>query len=74
MKEKFARLENIHYFCSIASTCFMQKDFQPYEAHTPTPEVAEAHSKLRNAVLEHSRKTMSHVIARYVWIAIKETS
>ena len=50
----------------LATGLFLKKDFQPDEAHTPTPEEVEAHSKLRNAVLEHSRKTMSHVIARYV--------
>lgn len=33
---------------------------------TPTPEEVEAHRQLRNAALEHSRKTMSHVISRYV--------
>ena len=50
----------------LATGLFLKKDFQPDKAHTPTPEEVEAHSKLRNAVLEHSRKTMSHVIARYV--------
>ena len=36
------------------------------EAYKPTPEEMEAHRQLRDAVLEHSRKNMSHVIARYI--------
>jgi hypothetical protein len=36
------------------------------EAYKPTPEEMEAHRQLRDAVLEHSRKNMSHVIARYL--------
>ena len=36
------------------------------EAYKPTTEEIEAHRDLRNAVLEHSRKTVSRIIARYV--------
>jgi len=50
----------------LATGLFLKKDFQPNEGHEPTPEEIEAHRELREAVLEHSRKTMSHVIARYV--------
>ena len=50
----------------LATGLFLKKDFQPNEVHEPTPEEIEAHRELRDAVLEHSRKTMSHVIARYV--------
>ena len=50
----------------LATGLFLKKDFQPEEAYKPTPEEVEAHRQLRDAVLEHSRKTMSHIIARYV--------
>ena len=50
----------------LATGLFLKKDFQPNEVHEPTLEEIEAHRELRDAVLEHSRKTMSHVIARYV--------
>ena len=50
----------------LATGLFLKKDFQPDEAHKPTPEEVEAHRQWREALLEHSRKTMSHVIARYV--------
>ena len=36
------------------------------EVDEPTPEEVQAHRELRDAVLEHSRKSMSHVIARYL--------
>ncbi len=32
----------------------------------PTKEELKAHRELRDAVLEHSRKTMSPIIARYL--------
>ncbi len=35
-------------------------------ANEPTPEEIEAHRELRDALLEHSRRKMSHVIAGYV--------
>ena len=47
----------------LATGLFLQKDIQPDE---PTPEEVEAHRQLRDAVIEHSRKTMSHFIARYL--------
>ena len=34
--------------------------------HEPTPEEVEAHRQLRDAALEHSRKSMSPIIARYL--------
>ncbi len=36
------------------------------EVDEPTPEEVQAHRELRDAVLEHSRKSMSHIIARYI--------
>ena len=39
---------------------------QTIDTPEPKPEEIEAHRELRDAVLEHSRKTMSHIIARYV--------
>ena len=36
------------------------------ELPEPTAEEIEAHRELRDAALEHSRKTMSHIIARYL--------
>ena len=36
------------------------------EGGDPTPEEIQAHRELRDAVLEHSRKSMSHIIARYL--------
>lgn len=41
----------------LASGLFLQKEV--------APEELEAHRELRDAVLNHSRKTMSHLIARY---------
>lgn len=50
----------------LATGLFLKKDFQPDDEYKPTPEEIEAHRKLRDALLEHSRKNMSHIIARYV--------
>ena len=36
------------------------------EVDEPSPEEVQAHRELRDAVLEHSRKSMSNVIARYL--------
>ena len=47
----------------LATGLFIQRDLNP---DTPTPEEVEAHRQLRDAVLEHSRKTMSPIIARYL--------
>ena len=47
----------------LATGLFVQKDFQPEE---PTPEELQAHRELRDAALEHSRKSMSPIIARYL--------
>ena len=33
---------------------------------TVTNKDVQAHRELRDAVLEHSRKSMSHIIARYL--------
>ena len=46
--------------------CLVEKAAQEPTPHEPTPEEVEAHRELRDAVLEHSRQTMSHVIARYL--------
>ena len=40
--------------------------FYQVKSQEPTPEDVQTHRELRDAALEHSRKTMSHVIARYV--------
>jgi uncharacterized protein YnzC (UPF0291/DUF896 family) len=40
--------------------------FYQVKSQEPTSEEVQAHRELRDAFLEHSRKTMSHVIARYV--------
>ncbi len=47
----------------LATGLFFQKEIK---TETPTPEEVESHRQLRDAVIEHSRKTMSHVIARYI--------
>ena len=47
----------------LATGLFLQRDVKP---DTPTPEEVEAHRQLRDAVLEHSRKSMSPIIARYL--------
>ena len=50
----------------LATGLFVKKDFRPDEANKPSPEEMKAHRELRDAMLEHSRKSMSHIIARYV--------
>ena len=47
----------------LATGLFIQKEIKH---DTPTPEEVEAHRELRDVILEHSRKSMSHVIARYL--------
>ena len=47
----------------LATGLFLQKDVKPDE---PTQEQIQAYRELREAVLEHSRKSMSPVIARYL--------
>ena len=48
-----------HYFLHL----FEQKEVNYTQ---PSPEQIEAHRELREAVLSHSRKSMAHVIARYL--------
>ena len=50
----------------LATGLFVKLSEEPEEAYKPTPEEIEAHRQLREAALEHSRKNMSHIIARYV--------
>lgn len=50
----------------LATGLFLKKGFQPDEFHEPTPEELKAHRELRDAALEHSRKTMSPIIVRYL--------
>lgn len=50
----------------LATGLFLKKGFQPDECDEPTPEELKAHRELRDAALEHSRKTMSPIIARYL--------
>ena len=47
----------------LATGLFLQKDVTPDE---PTQEDIQAHRELREAALEHSRRSMSTVIARYL--------
>ena len=47
----------------LATGLFQKKDVKPEE---PTQEEIQAHRELREAVLEHSRRSMSPVIARYL--------
>ena len=47
----------------LATGLFRKKELDPDK---PTPEQVENHRELRNAILNHSRKNMSHVIARYL--------
>ena len=47
----------------LATGLFLQKEIV---IDQPTHEELEAHRELRDAVLNHSRKSMSHVIARYL--------
>ena len=47
----------------LATGLFLKKDVKP---DTPTQEQIQAHRELREAVLEHSRKSMSPIIARYL--------
>jgi len=50
----------------LATGLFLKVDENPEEAYRPTPEEEQAHRQLRDVVLEHSRKSMSHIISRYV--------
>ncbi len=47
----------------LATGLFIPREVKPDQ---PTPEEVEQHRQLRDAALEHSRKSMSHVIARYL--------
>ena len=47
----------------LATGLFVQRDINN---DTPTPEEVEAHRELRDAAHEHSRKSMSPIIARYL--------
>ena len=47
----------------LATGLFSQQTVNDIE---PAPESVQAHRELRETVLEHSRKSMSHIIARYI--------
>ena len=47
----------------LATGLFLKVEKTPQK---PTPEAVEEHRQLREAALEHSRKSMSTVIARYL--------
>ena len=47
----------------LATGLFVEKDIR---ADEPTLEELQAHCELRDAMLAHSRKSMSDVIARYL--------
>ena len=59
-RRKLAALLATGLFAKVAETSDVS------EVHEPTPEEVEAHRQLRDAVLEHSLKTMSPIIARYL--------
>ena len=50
----------------LATGLFVKLGEEPDKTDKPMPEELEAHRQLRDAVLKHSRKNISHVIARYV--------
>ena len=50
----------------LATGLFVKLGEEPDKTDKPMSEELEAHRQLRDAVLEHSRKNMSHIIARYV--------
>lgn len=53
-----------HKLASLLATgLFSQKAVEDTE---PTPELIEAHSQEREVFLEHSKKSMSHILARYL--------
>ena len=47
----------------LSTGLFAKKNYIPYK---PNAEEIEAHKELRDAVMSHSRKSMSKTIARYV--------
>ena len=47
----------------LATGLFLQKEIKTDE---PTSEQVQAHRELRDAALEHSRKSMAPIIARYL--------
>ena len=53
-----------HKLAALLATGLFHKVEETHEE--PTPEAVEAHRQLREAALEHSRKSMSTVIARYL--------
>lgn len=47
----------------LATGLFRQKD---EKSNNPTPEQIQTHRELRDAVLDNSKRSMSHFIARYL--------
>lgn len=47
----------------LATGLFRKKDEKP---NRPSPEQLQAHRELRDAVLDNSKRNMSHFIARYL--------
>ena len=47
----------------LATGLFSQNTVEDIE---PTPEQVQAHREEREAFLDHSKKSMSHIIARYL--------
>lgn len=47
----------------LATGLFSQQTIDDAE---PTPKLVEAHRQEREAFLDHSKKSMSHIIARYL--------
>ena len=50
----------------LATGLFRKKALQPDENYLPTSEEVEAHRQCRDAFLEHSRKSIAPIIARYL--------
>jgi hypothetical protein len=53
-----------HKLAQLLATGLFQK--REEESAKPTIEEVEEHRKLREAMLEHSRKSMASIIARYL--------
>ena len=50
----------------LATGLFVKLGEELAPPYKPTREEVDAHRQLWNVFLEHSRKTVSHIIARYV--------
>lgn len=51
---------------ALLSTGLFRRKDTPSKISKPTQAEIKTHREMRDALLEHSRKSMSHVIARYL--------